>query len=256
MSKEIEFLQRKDHKSTAPTYVNQFGLFLEEGVVKCKGRLSNASLPVNTRNPILLPAKHKFAQLLIKQSHDYVKHIGIRDTLTTLRERFWVLRGCQAVKKIIRKCVICRKYKGTPYSALPTTHLLDNRVSDDPLFTHVGLDFAGPLFIEIKNSEVAENSSQKVYVCLFACTSTRAVHLELAQGLSIEAFLLAFQRFTSRRGLPATLNSDNAKTFKSYLLYEVLKTLRESFRNRHYQQVKSFYCLPLGILVLISDYGR
>ena len=213
--KEIEFLQRKDRKSTAPIYVNQFGLFLEEGVVKCKGRLNNASLPANTRNPILLPSKHKFVQLLIKQSHDYVKHSGIRDTLTTLRERFWVLRGREAVKQIIRKCVICRKYEGTPYSALPTTDLPNNRVSDDPPFSHVGLDFAGPLFIETKNSEVAENSSQKVYVCLFTCASTRAVHLELTRGLSVEAFLLAFRRFTSRRGLPATLNSDNAKTFKS-----------------------------------------
>ena len=33
--------------------------------------------------------------------------------------------------------------------------------------------------------------------------------------LSAEAFMLGFGRFTSRRGLPATLLSDNAKTFKS-----------------------------------------
>ena len=31
----------------------------------------------------------------------------------------------------------------------------------------------------------------------------------------METVLLAFRRFTSRRGLPATLLSDNAKTFKS-----------------------------------------
>ena len=42
----------------------------------------------------------------------------------------------------------------------------------------------------------------------------RAVHLD-TRGLSTEAFLLAFRRFTSRRGLPATLNSNNAKTFES-----------------------------------------
>ena len=31
----------------------------------------------------------------------------------------------------------------------------------------------------------------------------------------MQAFLLAFRRFSSRRGLPATITSDNAKAFKS-----------------------------------------
>ncbi|XP_074624347.1 uncharacterized protein LOC141882270 [Acropora palmata] len=44
---------------------------------------------------------------------------------------------------------------------------------------------------------------------------TRAEHLELTKRLSSEAFILAFHRFTSRRGLPVALLSDNARTFKS-----------------------------------------
>ena len=119
------------------------------------------------------------------------------------------------MNNFIRKCVICRKFEGTPYSSPPQADLPSDRVSEDPLFTHVGLDFAGPLFIETKNSEGAENKSKKVYICLFTCASTRAIHLELTSGLSVEAFLLAFRRFTGRKGVPATLHSDNAKTFKS-----------------------------------------
>ena len=57
--------------------------------------------------------------------------------------------------------------------------------------------------------------SNKTYVCLFTCASTRAVHLELLPNLNADSFLLAFRRFESRRGLPSTLLSDNAKTFKS-----------------------------------------
>lgn len=41
-TKEIEFPQRKDHKSTPPTYVTQSGLYLQEGVMRCKGRLNNS----------------------------------------------------------------------------------------------------------------------------------------------------------------------------------------------------------------------
>lgn len=87
-------------------------------------------------------------------------------------------------------------------------------VSDDPPFTHTGLDFAGPLFIQPKPND-NNCPSTKVYVLLLTCASTRAVHLELTQGVSVQDFLLAFRRFASRRGLPATITSDNAKAFKS-----------------------------------------
>ena len=45
-SKEITFLLSKDHSSAPPAYVTQFGLFLDDGIIKCKGRLNNAPLPV------------------------------------------------------------------------------------------------------------------------------------------------------------------------------------------------------------------
>lgn len=100
-------------------------------------------------------------------------------------------------KQIIRKCVICRRYEGTPYRSQAFSGLPRERVSEDPPFTHVGLDFAGPLFVDDRNITVDDrniteeaNESSKVYVCLFTCASTRAVHLELTRGLSVQAFLL------------------------------------------------------------------
>ena len=55
----------------------------------------------------------------------------------------------------------------------------------------------------------------KAYICLFACATIRAVHLELVPDLNVSSFFLAFHWFASRCGLPTTLLSDNAKTFKS-----------------------------------------
>lgn len=211
---EIKFLCNSGIKSSPPIYVMQFGLFLEGGLIKCRGQMNNSPLPANSRNPILLPAKHPFVRLIIKDAHESVKHNGIRDTLTTLRERFWILRGREAVKQFIWKCVICRRYKGTPFKSQPSAEMPSERVSEDPPFTHVGLDFAGPLFIDDRTVNDRENESNKVDVCLFTCASTQAVQLELTRGLSVQAFLLAFRRFASRRGLPAMLHSDNAKTFK------------------------------------------
>ena len=137
---------------------------MDTGIVKCKGRLNNSNLPPNSRNPILLPAKHQFVRLVIKDMHELTKRSGIRDTLVTSRERFWILRGREAVKQIIRKCVICRRYEGTQYRSQPSSDLPSERVSEDPPFTHVGLDFARALFIGDRNSTERANESSKVYV--------------------------------------------------------------------------------------------
>lgn len=128
-----------------------------------------------------------------------------------MRETHWVVKGREAVKRVVTKCVVCLRYDGRPFHAPPMPDLPEIRVSDCPPFSYTGIDFAGPLYIQ----DEASTGSSKVYCCLFTCASTRAVHLELTQELSVKAFLQAFRRFTSRRGLPVELISDNAKTFRA-----------------------------------------
>ena len=72
------------------------------------------------------------------------------------------------------------------------------------------MDFAGPLYVHYGT----QGEKIKAYVCLFTCTAT-AVHLEMTPDLSAATFLLAFRRFTSRRGIPSVMISDNAKVFQS-----------------------------------------
>ena len=208
---EINFLRNRNQSK--PLRVEQFALFLDdEQILRCRGRINNSTLSLSTKNPVLLPSSHPYVDLLIRHTHERVKHSAVTNTLTTLREGFWILKGRQAVKRVLKRCVTCRKLEGLPYSSYNSPDLPSFRVSDDPPFTHTGLDFAGPLHTRQDGNQKKENS--KCYICLFTCASTRAVHLELIPSLTVESFLLAFRRFTSRRGLPATLISDNAKTFK------------------------------------------
>ncbi len=53
----------------------------------------------------------------------------------------------------------------------------------------------------------------KAYACIFACFSTKAVHLELYADLTTPEFMSAFQRFTARRGLPLHVYSDSGTNF-------------------------------------------
>ena len=153
---EIRYLTRKktkDDSLTIPKLVAQFGLYLDsQGIIRCGGRIGNSSLTSNSKHPILLPLKNHFVTLLIEHTHkNTALHNGIRDTLTALRERFWVIRGREAVKKVIRKCVVCLKHEGLPYGTHQPGDLPKTRVSDDPPFSHVGLDFAGPIYFDSKD---------------------------------------------------------------------------------------------------------
>ena len=175
--------------------------------MRCRGRFNNSSLQLGTKNPILLPHNHHYTK--INDVHKRLHHGGINNTLTTICEGYWILKGRQAVKQVIRHCVTCKKMDGLAYPAVNPPDLPNTRVSDNPPFSNTGIDFAGPLYVNQAMQSI------KTYVCLFTCASTRAVHLELVPNLNAHLFLLAFHRFASRRGLPSTLLSDNAKTFKS-----------------------------------------
>lgn len=211
---EIKFLTKKSQLSPPPR-VKQFGLYLDDvGILRCKGRLNNADLPITSKNPVLLPSKNDFVNLMIKDVHYRIKHSGVRDTPTTLRESYWILRGREATKRIIKQCIICRKFHGVPFKPQPTPDLPDMRVADAPPFTFTVLDFTWPLYIT-SSKEGQSNEIAQTYICLYTCASTRAIHLELLRDLSVKSFLQSFRRFASRRGLPSTLLSHNAKTFKA-----------------------------------------
>ena len=48
---------------------------------------------------------------------------------------------------------------------------------------------------------------------IFACLTTRAIHIELAGDLSTDSFLLALRKFISRRGYVKVMRSDNGTNF-------------------------------------------
>jgi hypothetical protein len=59
----------------------------------------------------------------------------------------------------------------------------------------------------------------KVYIVMFTCATTRAVHLEVTRGKSAAAFINAFRRFCALKYAPRTVYSDNALEFDSTARY-------------------------------------
>ena len=188
----------------------QFGLFLDDkGLWRCGGRLQSVDVPYATKHPLLMPRRHAFTVLLVREAHVRVLHNGVKETLTELRSKFWVVKGRSLVKRVIHSCVICRRHEGRPYHTPLPPPLPSYRVEQSPPFSYTGVDFAGPLFVK------TSDGSQKVWICLFTCCVMRAVHLEIVPDLTTPTFLRCLKRFAARRGLPRKIVSDNGKTFEA-----------------------------------------
>ena len=149
--------------------------------------------------------------MIVRDAHERESHNGVKETLTEVRTKFWIMKGRSLVRSIIYHCVVCRRFEGAAYRAPPPPPLPEFQVSEEPPFTFTSVDFAGPLYIR----SFGVNVSNKVWICLFTCCVTRAVHLDVVTNLSTETFLRCLKRFTARRGMPRKFVSDNGKTFKA-----------------------------------------
>ena len=193
----------------------------EESILRSKGRLSQADLSYASKYPAIIPRENKLTELIVRDCHSRVYHCVVKDSLAELRTRFWIVRGRQYVKKVLSKCVVCRRLEGKSFNQPATSDLPDFRLQKTLAFTTVGTDYAGPLLVKSEG-----NSKSKVWICLFSCNTSRGIHLEVIPDLTSGAFLRCLQRFTSRRGIPRLITSDNATTFKaaSRILLKIAKS--------------------------------
>lgn len=86
-----------------------------------------------------------------------------------------------------------------------------NRVVFEKAFLQTGVDYCGPFYI--KERKFRNRNKVKIYVAVFVCFATKAVHIEVVSDLTTEAFLACLSRFLSRRGRCTDLYSDNGKNF-------------------------------------------
>ena len=182
---------------------------LEDGVLKKSGRLQESLMTEEEKHPIILPPDHHLTQLLAEDMHRQLCHAGTQQVLSSLRDKFWILRGRQAVRSALRRCRNCAIFSAQPLSQVPAP-LPRTRVRPTRPFQHTGVDLGGPLFVR----GTSRQQTDKLYFVVFTCAVTRALHLEVVSSQKTADFIKAYRRFSARRGRPQSILSDNAKTFK------------------------------------------
>ncbi|KYN34998.1 hypothetical protein ALC56_10673 [Trachymyrmex septentrionalis] len=133
------------------------------------------------------------------------------------------------VRSVLYKCILCtREHADELMDDLPTARV--NRTAR--AFVHTGVDYAGPIAVILTPGR--GHKSQKVYIALFVCLTTKVLHLELVNVST--TFIATYQRFVCHRGLPTSMYSDNGTTFHGAdreLSNAHAKTIRDTnFRNQ------------------------
>ena len=176
-----------------------------KGVLRLQTRLFAAEdWPSDGALPIVLPKGDPFTLLVIRDAHRQVEHQGSNCTWAKVRERFFVPWGKTVIRRLCQDCDYClvRRHKrmNPPLAGLHASRLQVNK----PAWTETGMDHFGPFEIKPK---------QKRWGLIFICLTTRAVHLEDVDGLGVEPFCHALDRFICRRRRPEILRSDQGTTF-------------------------------------------
>ena len=119
---------------------------------------------------------------------------------------FWIVSASSAIRSLIHRCVVCHKLRGK-LGEQKMSDIPKERISNDPPFTHCGVDMFGPFIIKERRSEL------KRYGALFTCMASRAVHTEVTHSLDADSYIQSLRRFIARRGSIRTLWSDNGTNF-------------------------------------------
>ena len=202
---------------------------VHDGLLRVGGRIGHAPLSYDLKHPVILPYKHHVTDLIIKDHHLKVGHMGQESVLSSLRQKYWILKGRSAVRRVLSKCFDCQKRKAKPAEQFMAELPKDRVTPSDPPFTYVGVDCFGP--IEVKQGR----SLVKRYGCLFTCLTVRAVHIEILHSMSADSMIDALRRFISMRGCPKEIRSDNGTNFTS-----ADKELRDAVQQWNHQRINNF----------------
>ena len=213
--RELKALQENKKIDTIHRKLN---LYLEGGIMRCRGRLANLVSDQIGNTPILVNGGHPFVQSLIRYHHIHYNCATKRYTLNKIRKMVHGPSLKTAVDSVCRQCWTCKLLRSQPYSYPRAPPLPKERVLLQAPFTVCGVDYAGPF--KVKRGR----GTEKVWIALYTCMVSRAIYLNIVPDLTAECFLGSLRALAWTYRQPLVLMSDNATCFAA--ANKVLKELR------------------------------
>lgn len=180
----------------------------EEELLRLGGRLDRSEIDYEMKHPYIIPHDSRLAHLIMDYAHRQTKHGGVQVMMQYIRQKYWISKLRSALRNVVHKCVVCVRMNAKVEMQL-MAELPKERIQVGKAFLYAGVDYAGPFEIKLVGTE----DRKKVWIAIFVCMTTRAVHIEIVLSLSSIAFIACYEKFIARRGRCEKIFSDNGTTF-------------------------------------------
>ncbi|XP_034946420.1 uncharacterized protein [Chelonus insularis] len=270
---EIRTLSNNQHLPPNHSFNRLTAYVDSEGVLRVGGRLQHAQLSHDSKHQSILPRHSPFTTLVIRHYHLTTLHGGTQLTLTTIRQRYWIIGGRASVKTFILRCIECARQRGIRAQQL-MGQLPQSRITPSRPFSHTGIDYAGPFTIKTSSGRGAK--TRKAWVCVFVCSLESVVKsLKFHLTRTVKESLFTFEEITTLlTQIEAILNSrplepisDDSEDIQAltpghFLIGSAINTVPEpstsepahSIQNRwRIIQRQSQQTIQVGALALLTD---
>ena len=200
-------------------------LFLDDqGIIRIHGRVTDEFFK-RSNKPILFGYRHPLTVLFILDRHRLYNCSPVEFSLNKIRREIHSLKLRRQIREIIHGCISCRKLVGRTFKYPEDPPLEFYRTRCARPFYMCGVDFIGPFHV------CDSGNIKKIYIIIFSCLVSRAIHLALVADRTTETFLRALRILSNRYCEPILFISDNEGAFKAAnrVLHYISKTT--SFKN-------------------------
>ena len=152
--------------------------------------------------PVLLSKHSPLTEMIIQHIHVQYSHIGCYSLLFEMRRRYWIPHYFTVVKKVLKNCVTCKRFKEQTVK-LNQSPYRDFRVNPPKIpFNYTFLDHFGPFNV------IYNQKKTKIWILCITCMWSRAINLKICLDLTVKEFLRAFQIHCYEYGTPSFVLSD------------------------------------------------
>ena len=226
--KQLKMKKKENVKTSIK--ISSLNPYLDEnGIIRVAERLKKSDINNESKHPILMPKGCHTSKLIILWCHQKTGHSGRGMTLNEVRSSgFWIVSANSVISSLIYHCVTCRSLRGRLGEQL-MSELPPDRLQESPPYRSCVVDLFGLFTIKNYGKEF------KRYEVMFTCLCSCAFHIEAAQSLETDSFILLLRRFIGRQGNIHLVRSDNGTNFVG-----AIKELQKAFQEMDHNQILQY----------------
>ena len=115
------------------SHVCKLNPILQDGILRVGGQLHKSAMPEEVKHPAILHKNLHVTDLILREIHQSLGHSGRNHMPSKLQLKFWIPGAKAVIRRVITKCVTCRRMHGVTgqqqMADLPCDRIIPDRKS-------------------------------------------------------------------------------------------------------------------------------